>query len=154
MDGARLRSTVRFQYQKTNEAIDRTTTISNSTTGTSRPPGRTNCLASWRFSVVRGTTKRSLVAAAGNRAGAGIGIDMGIDIDTGCASLGTLATLVGRPSGKDPAETFAAVRIPENLPAHPRQYLARSLFAVWQDSQNFVMAMSARPQVTESVWMR
>ena len=61
----------------------------------------------------------------------------------GCANLGVLATLGGLRSGKAPAETFAAVRIPLNRPAQPRQYFARSRFAVWQDSQNFVMAMTA-----------
>jgi hypothetical protein len=30
-------------------------------------------------------------------------------------------------------------RMPENLPAQPQQYLARSLFGVWHDSQNFVI---------------
>ena len=147
VDGARLRSTVRSQYQNTNAAIDRSTTISIRTTVTSSPPGRVNCLANWRFSVVRGTTNRSFLAAAGKRAGANAGIGIGIGIDTGCAILGALATLGGRPSGKDPAGTFAAVRIPENLPAHPRQYFARSLFAVWQDSQNFVMAVTPWPRV-------
>ena len=29
-------------------------------------------------------------------------------------------------------------RMPENLPAQPQQYLARSLLGVWHDSQNFV----------------
>ena len=155
VDGARLRSTVRSQYQNTNAAIDRSTTISIRTTGTSSPPGRVNCLANSRFSMVRGTTNRSFlavavaVAVAGKRVGAnadiGIGIGIGIGIDTGCAILGTLATLGGGPSWKGPAETFAAVRIPENLPAHPRQYFARSLFAVWQDSQNFVMAVTTWP---------
>ena len=147
VDGARLRSTVRSQYQNTNAAIDRSTTISISTTGTSSPPGKVNCLANCRFSVVRGTTNRSFLAAAGNRAGAsaGIGIGIGIGIDKGRAIRGALATLGGGPSCRDPAETFAAVRIPENLPAHPLQYVARSLFAVWQDSQNFVMAVAACP---------
>jgi len=153
VDGAKLRSTVRSQYQNTNVPIDRSTTISISTTGTSIPPGRVNCLANSRFSMVRGTTNRSFlavavaVAVAGKRVGANadIGIGIGIGIDTGCAILGTLATLGGGPSCRDPAETFAAVRIPENLPAHPRQYFARSLFAVWQDSQNFVMAVAAWP---------
>jgi hypothetical protein len=30
-------------------------------------------------------------------------------------------------------------RMPENLPAQPQQYLARSLLGVWHDSQNFVI---------------
>jgi hypothetical protein len=92
--------------------------------------------------VVRGTTNRSFaVVAAGDR----FGIGMDIETAEGCAPLGTLAALVGLPSGKGAAETFAAVRIPLNLPAHPLQYFARSLFSVWQDSQNFVMAVVARP---------
>ena len=33
---------------------------------------------------------------------------------------------------------------PENLPAQPRQYFARSLFAVWHELQNLVMAWSVR----------
>lgn len=139
-DGAKLRSTVRLQYQKTNAAISSTTTINNRTTGTSIPRGRTICLASWRFSMVRGTTARSLAVVAGKSADAGIGIGIG----TGRAALGAFATLGGGlPSGAS-AETFAAVRIPLNLPAHPRQYRARSLFAVWHDSQNFVIAITTR----------
>ncbi|MDM0075437.1 hypothetical protein QTH90_13635 [Variovorax sp. J2P1-59] len=82
--GATLRSTVRFQYQKTNAAISRKTTISNSTTGTSRPPGRTGLLAGSRFSVLRDTTNRSFAIAAGMRAGAIIG--------TGIATRGTRET--------------------------------------------------------------
>ncbi|MBT2327021.1 hypothetical protein J7E62_32550 [Variovorax paradoxus] len=30
-------------------------------------------------------------------------------------------------------------RMPENLPAQPQQYLARSVLGVWHDSQNFVI---------------
>jgi hypothetical protein len=147
-DGTNLGSAVRSQYQKTNEAIDRRTTISSNTTGTSKPPGRTRSLASSRFSMVPGTTNKSLVAAiAGHRSRTGTGIDRAADTGAGCPNLGPLATLGGLPSrlpsGKDPAETFAAVRIPLNRPAQPRQYFARSKFAVWQDSQNFVMAMAA-----------
>lgn len=82
---------MRFQYQNTKPAIDRKTAISNSTTGASSPPGRTGCLANSRFSVVRDTTSRSFATAAGMPAVAVIG------------------------SG----ETFAAVRIPVNLPAQP-----------------------------------
>lgn len=131
---------MRFQYQKTNAALNRKTAISKSATGTPRPPGKLKRFANSRFLVVRDTTKRSLVFAnAGNSAGAGIGTER--------ATLAILATLGGLPSGKDPTETCAAVRIPLNLPAHPRQYFARSLFAVWQDSQNFVMAMTRKPEV-------
>jgi len=150
-DSASLGSAVRSQYQNTNPAIDRRTTSSSSTTGMSKPPGRTSCLASSRFSVARGTTNRSLVVAIARQRsgpGAGIGIcicaiDKAIGTAAGCANLGTLATLGDLSSGNAPAGTFAAVRIPLNRPAHPRQYFARSRFAVWQDSQNFVMTMEA-----------
>jgi hypothetical protein len=90
--------------------------------------------------MVRGTTNRSLAVVAGKNADAGIGIGTG----AARAGLGAFAAFGGGlPSGAS-AETFAAVRSPLNLPAHPRQYRARSLFAVWQDSQNFVMAMTTR----------
>jgi hypothetical protein len=39
------------------------------------------------------------------------------------------------------AEVFAAKRTPENLPLQPQQYLARSLFAVWHASQNFIPSL-------------
>ncbi|MDM0001976.1 hypothetical protein QTI24_25450 [Variovorax sp. J22P240] len=145
--GAGLRSTVRFQYQNTKAAIDRKTAISNSTTGTSRPPGKTCCLASSPLSVLRDTTNRLFATGAGMCAAAANA--------TGSATLGTLAAALGALSSeKDPAGTFAAVRIPLNLPAQPRQYRARSLLAVWHDSQNFVMAIPRGRQLSGSVWMR
>ncbi|MDM0109524.1 hypothetical protein QTH97_31680 [Variovorax sp. J22R24] len=39
------------------------------------------------------------------------------------------------------AVVFAAKRTPENLPLQPQQYLARSLFAVWHASQNFIPSL-------------
>ena len=59
-------------------------------------------------------------------------------VNMGSASLGPFATFGGLSCGS--SETCAAVRTPLNRPAHPRQYFARSRFAVWQASQNFVMA--------------
>jgi len=43
-------------------------------------------------------------------------------------------------------------RMPENLPAQPQQYLARSLLGVWHDSQNFVIP--AFPRRTAALWNR
>ena len=130
-DGDSLGSAVRSQYQNMNEAIDRRTTISSNATGTSRPPGSASCLTISCFWVVRGAANRSLVVAIAGHCSAGIcGIDKARGAGAGCANLGTLATLGGLPSGKAPAETFAAVRIPLNRPAQPRQYFARSRFAV------------------------
>jgi hypothetical protein len=104
---------VRSQYQNANAEIDRNTTISSSPTGTSKLPGRVGRVASSRFAVKRDTTNRSFLVAMGVHAGAVIA--------TGIATLGAPRTLGGLSSSKDLAATFAAVRIPLNLPAQPRQ---------------------------------
>jgi hypothetical protein len=45
-----------------------------------------------------------------------------------------------RASGNVGRKAPASKRRPENLPAQPRQYLARSLLAVWHESQYFVIS--------------
>jgi len=133
-DSASRGSSVRSQYQNTNPAIDTSTTISSSTTGRSSPPGRASFLASSRLRVGRGTTSSLLVfATAGQRSRPGIGscaIDKAIGPAAGCAKPGSLAILWDLGSGNAPSVAFAAVRIPLNRPAQPRQYFARSRFAV------------------------
>lgn len=45
-----------------------------------------------------------------------------------------------RASGNVETKAPASKRRPENLPAHPWQYLARSLLGVWHESQYFVIS--------------
>ena len=57
----------------------------------------------------------------------------------GVADDGCVLPCVGSESGRVLADRWALKRTPENLPLQQQQYLARSLFAVWQESQYFVI---------------
>jgi hypothetical protein len=52
------------------------------------------------------------------------------------------ARVAGASSSSGGAERCAEVRIPLNLPPHPAQCRARSLFGVWQSAQYLVTAVS------------
>jgi hypothetical protein len=52
---------------------------------------------------------------------------------------GGAAVCIHRGSPTVVSKVVVPERTPENLPAQPQQYLARSLLGVWHDSQNFVI---------------
>lgn len=113
-----VRSGARFQYQATNAALKATMTTIDSMTG-ALGAGRARSGCS-RTTVLRRTARMS--------------------------SAGIVARSDGRSlfqSGTVDLNVVAAVRMPENRPAQPRQYLARSTLGVWQDSQNLVMSVAA-----------
>ena len=66
-------------------------------------------------------------------------------------SLAAVTGLTARPasvsSSSEGAERSAEVRIPLNLPPHPRQYRAPSRLAVWHSPQYLVMAVSCEQMV-------
>jgi hypothetical protein len=55
----------------------------------------------------------------------------------GCTERGAVCIQRGSPTVV--SKVVVPERMPENLPAQPVQYLARSLLGVWHESQNFVM---------------
>jgi hypothetical protein len=109
----------RLKYQRTKAPCKSARTINNHTMDTSTPGGtgiqpmRLTALA-LRFSRTTAFIGNKEEGAASSRYG----------------------------SRRVELNAAAGVRMPENLPPQPRQYLARSLFGVWQDSQNFVIASS------------
>ncbi|NUT17154.1 MAG: hypothetical protein HOQ33_22020 [Cupriavidus sp.] len=59
----------------------------------------------------------------------------------------SVAQGVGAWRSSNGAVASAEVRTPPNLPAHPVQYRARSLFGVWHASQYLVMVMASEVRV-------
>ncbi|MDM0035168.1 hypothetical protein QTI33_23740 [Variovorax sp. J22P271] len=80
-----------------------------------------------------------LEGSAGRGPRVGTGFRSGARAGAGPAGLGGGTARAARASGKVGRKAAASKRRPENLPAQPWQYLARSLLAVWHESQYFVI---------------
>ena len=103
--------------------------------------------ASSRFSPASKMLKGSFGSGVGIRAPGVVMVGTGFGLGTPAN-----AAPVGLLSGSAPAAACAGTTIPENFPAQPRQYFARSRFATWQEAQYFVMAMKA-VSVTQRIGM-
>ena len=116
LESGGLRIAERPKYQKTKAPCNSARTINSQTMDTSTPCG--TGIQPTRLSAPMPRSSRTTAAAANEERGA-VG-----------AQRGSLTVV---------SKVVVPERMPENLPAQPQQYLARSRLGAWHDSQNFVI---------------
>jgi hypothetical protein len=117
LESGGLRIAERPRYQKTKAPCNSASTINSQTMDTSTPCG--TGMKPMRRGGLRLLCSRAAAAFNGDEGGGAV-----------CNQRGSLTVV---------SKVVVPERMPENLPAQPQQYLARSLLGVWHDSQNFVI---------------